>query len=298
MPINKMSSSKLIGLLLVFGLAIVMLFTSCSKISEDGTAAEVDGVKIAEDDVTNYIQNIRQTDGLTDDSAWADYLKSANLTSSKYRTNVLDMLIDQEVYRQLAAWYDIKADNDDLLKSKVDQVLIREAPTPKSAYSQLLAIYGEKFNGSTGYYQLMFKRAEEQKAKNVLKQIKAGDVTFEQAIENRIDEDTDGVNFNYVAYDCLITNPAECDSVLKNMKPGDISDIVKTQDYIYIFKVVDKISCGVPLNSLEDLSDYTQDNLKLYAKEMDAQNVASEQFKKAKKDFNIVKYDMPKNLPY
>lgn len=144
----------------------------------------------------------------------------------------------------------------------------------------------------------MFKRSEENKAKEVLKKINDGSLAFTQAINQRIDEDMDGVNFNYVVYDCLIKNPDECAPVLASLEPGQISDLVYTKDYIYIFNVVDKITCGVPLNSLEDLSDATQDNLKLYAKEMDAQNVVAEYYKKVKKEFNIVKYAMPKDLPY
>lgn len=49
--------------------ACLICFTSCSQTSADGTAAEVNGVKIAEDAVTQEIMSIRESTNLQSDEA-------------------------------------------------------------------------------------------------------------------------------------------------------------------------------------------------------------------------------------
>lgn len=283
-------------LTLLFAAAI--LLTSCVNYSTDGTAAQVGDVKISEDSVSAAVQNFRASQNLATDEAWEKYLSANNQKPKDVRDKFLDQLIDDEVYRQIAADYGITAANDDQLKNAVAREFIKEAKPTKEAYSQLLAAYGEKFNGSKGYYQLMFKNDEEAKATQVLSELKSCKLTFDDAIATRLTEDTMGVNFDYVIYDCLIVNPDPCPSVLAGMHPGQMSDLVKTKDYIYIFKVVDEIHCGVPLTSLSDLSDYTQDNLKHYAKVMDQANIVKQAFADRKKSIPITKYTCPTSLPY
>lgn len=182
--------------------------------------------------------------------------------------------------------------------AKVRYQFVKEAATPKDAYSKLLVLYGDKFNGSKGYYQLMYKRSDEATAKQDLANIKAGKLSFQDANARLMANDTDGVNFDYVIYDCMIQNKEPCTQALATMHTGDISDLIYLDDYICVFYVVDEIHCSVPLTDLSSLSEFTQDNLKYYAKIMDAQNVADDAFNKIKKSANIIKYDMPEGLPY
>ena len=286
----------LFAALIVF-LAAVLL-TSCVNYSTDGTAAQVGDVKISEDSVTAAVQNFRASQNLTTDEAWEKYLASNKQKPKDVRDKFLDQLIDDEAYRQIALDYGITASNDEKLKNAVANQFIKEAKPSKEAYGQLLAAYGDKFNGSKGYYQLMFKNDEEAKARQVYSALKAGTLSFDDAIAARIAEDTMGVNFDYVIYDCLIVNPDPCPAVLAAMHPGQMSDLVKSKDYIYIFKVVDEIHCGVPLTSLSDLSDYTQENLKHYAKVMDQANIVKQAFADRKKSIPITKYTCPTSLPY
>ena len=283
--------------ILILSIAAILL-ASCVNYSTDGTAAQVGDVKISEDAVTAAVQDFRTSQNLATDEAWEKYLASNKQKTKDVRDKFLDQLIDDECYRQIAASYGITAPNDEKLKNAVANQFIKEAKPSKEAYGQLLAIYGEKFNGSKGYYQLMFKTDEEAKATQVLSALKAGTLSFDDAITGRIAEDTMGVNFDYVIYDCLIVNPDPCPAVLADMHPGQMSDLVKTKDYIYIFKVVDEIHCGVPLTSLSDLSDYTQENLKHYAKVMDQANIVKQAFTDRKKSIPITKYTCPTSLPY
>lgn len=277
---------------------IAAVLCACSNVSKDGTAAIVNGTKIAEDEVSQKITEYRTQYNLLDDEAWQKHLKDNNTNSKKVRDTYLDKLIDLELYRQIAAEKGISAADDDTMVALVNRAFVREAATPKEAYSKLLLTYGEKLNGSKGYYQLMFKNSDEAHAREVLSQIKAGTLSFQDAIAKQMAVDDEHVNFDYVIYDCMIINPDPCPSVLATMHPGQISDLIKTQNHIYIFNVVDEISCEVPLTSLSSLSDFTQENLRFYAKFMDGKNVSDEAFAKVKKQANITKYDTPEGLPY
>ena len=294
----KQIKSKLAILaILGFGVLLVAL-TSCVKYSDDGTAAEVNGVKITEAAVNQCVADFRAQANLTSESAWETYKKDNKQTSSSIRDMYLEQLIEDEVYRQIAEDMGFVEPNIELLKSRVNGRLIKNAKPSKDAYNQLLLTYADKLNGSKGYYQLMFKNNEERKAHQTYTQIVAGRLSFQKAIEQRMAEDTDGVNFDYVIYDCMIINPDPCPAVLAGMHPGDISNIVKTKNYIYIFYVVDEISCEVPLTSLGDLSEETQDNLKYYSKIMDQQNIVKQELENYKRTCDITKYACPKDLTY
>lgn len=144
----------------------------------------------------------------------------------------------------------------------------------------------------------MYKRSDEATAKQDLANIKAGTLSFQDANARLMAKDTEGVNFDYVIYDIMIQNKEPCTQALSTMHTGDISDLIYLDDYICVFNVVDEIHCSVPLTDLSSLSEFTQDNLKYYAKIMDSKSVADDAFNKIKKQTNITKYDMPPELPY
>lgn len=291
----KRNSFIVLGILLT---AAVLVLASCVNYSTDGTAAQVNDTKITEDALTAKIQDFRTQQNFTTDEAWQDYLSATKQTTKSLRDSFLESMIDAEVYCQIAEGYGITGTDDDDIQYQVSQKFIDEAKPSKEAYGQLLAVYSEKFNGSKGYYQLLWKNSEEARAKQVYSQIKSGALSFNDAVAQRMKEDTTGANFAYVIYDCLIINPDECKPVLAGLHPGQMSNLVKTKNYIYMFYVVDEISCSVPLTSLSDLSEYTQENLKYYSKVMDQSNIVNTEFQNRKKTFHIIKYDCPQNLPY
>lgn len=296
-----MERAKRIRLVIVgaLGFAILCLFLSaCANYSTDGSAAKVNDVSISEDAVTAKVQAFRQESKLTGDEAWQNYLKKNNTNSKKIRNKYLDELIDDEVYKQLAAQNNITSTSLDVLKYKVNQIFIQQAKPSKEAYSQLLVSYAEKFNGSKGYYRIMIPVSREAEAQQVYSQVKSGALDFREAILQQQENDPEKVNLNYIVYDCFMVSPDEVKATLANLHTGQMSDLIKTEKYFYILNVVDEISCDVPLTSLSSLSEFTQENFRYYAKTRDQENVVKTEFATAKKDFNITKYDPPKDLPY
>lgn len=101
-----MKSKKLacIMLSLAFASACLLGLASCSIKSglTGGVAATVNGEKIMEDDVTEYIENFRKNNGLEDDEAWASWMEASGYTPETIREQVIDNMKDTELIKQAA----------------------------------------------------------------------------------------------------------------------------------------------------------------------------------------------------
>lgn len=103
--------SKLIPVCLVLATVCALALAGCDSSGSSegdgltgGVAATVNGDEIAEDDVTTFIQNIRSTQGVTDDDAWAEYLNSSGYTPETLREYVIEnMYVTQKLEEQAAA---------------------------------------------------------------------------------------------------------------------------------------------------------------------------------------------------
>lgn len=101
-----MKSKKLACVMLSLAFAFACLFglASCSIKSglTGGVAATVNGEKIMEDDVTEYIENFRKNNGLEDDKAWASWMEASGYTPGTIREQVIDSMKETELIKQAA----------------------------------------------------------------------------------------------------------------------------------------------------------------------------------------------------
>lgn len=101
-----MKSKKLacVMLSLAFASACLLGLASCSIESglTGGVAATVNGEKIMEDDVTEYIENFRKNNGLEDDEAWASWMEASGYTPETIREQVIEMYESKELVKQAA----------------------------------------------------------------------------------------------------------------------------------------------------------------------------------------------------
>ena len=73
----KTAKISLIGsCIAVASLSLVLLAGCNSNGMTGGVAATVNGTEISEDTITQYINDMRSSNGLTDDDSWAEYLLS------------------------------------------------------------------------------------------------------------------------------------------------------------------------------------------------------------------------------
>lgn len=111
----RVSLSAALGLSLALGLA------GCAAASPE-PAATVNGVEIAEDTVTAYVENFRTTSSLEDDVAWRQWLADNSYTPQSVREEVIDYYVDQELTRQAAQERGVSVDatkvNETVQKAK------------------------------------------------------------------------------------------------------------------------------------------------------------------------------------
>lgn len=108
-----------LGLALAAGLAASLL-GACSSST---VAATVNGVEIQEDEVTSYIETIRETYQYTDEDSWGTYLASCQLTPDQLRSEVIESFISRELVKQEAEAEGVTVDpNSDEVSASVDQM--------------------------------------------------------------------------------------------------------------------------------------------------------------------------------
>lgn len=79
-----------------------------------GVAATVNGVEIGENAVDAYIENFRETNSLTDDESWGEYMGQNNYTPESIRQLVLNSFVEEEIVRQAAAENGIEVTDEDV----------------------------------------------------------------------------------------------------------------------------------------------------------------------------------------
>lgn len=106
-----------------FGLAGL---TACSSgggaaTGSDAVAATVNGTEIKEDTITDYIQNFREAQQVSDDEAWGTWLSQYNMTPSDVRSDVIDYFVGTELVKQAAEEKGVTVADEDV-QEQVDQM--------------------------------------------------------------------------------------------------------------------------------------------------------------------------------
>lgn len=113
-----MNKAKFLKALIAFGVVAACSFglVACQNNSSasGGTAATVNGVAIAEDDVTNTIQTVRAQSGLEEEDAWGEFLAANNMTPESVREQIIDSYVDKELVKEGASELGIKIEAADV----------------------------------------------------------------------------------------------------------------------------------------------------------------------------------------
>ena len=91
--------------MLVFGLAAACAFAlaACGADgSKSSVAATVNGTEISEDEITEYISNIRTQYNLEEEDAWGQYLSAVGMTPQSLREQIIDSKVDQILVKNAA----------------------------------------------------------------------------------------------------------------------------------------------------------------------------------------------------
>ncbi|MDO4890055.1 MAG: SurA N-terminal domain-containing protein, partial [Coriobacteriaceae bacterium] len=96
---------KLAPICVAAAAACVLALAGCGSSDgmTGGVAATVNGTDIAEDQVTNYIQDLRSSQNVSSEEDWANWLNSSGYTPESLREAVINMYVTQELEKAAAA---------------------------------------------------------------------------------------------------------------------------------------------------------------------------------------------------
>jgi foldase protein PrsA len=93
---------KILPICITAAAACVIALAGCANNSgmTGGVAATVNGTTISEDQITEYVAQLRKQQGVEEESAWGEFLVSSQLTPKTLRSGVIDQFVNQELVKQ------------------------------------------------------------------------------------------------------------------------------------------------------------------------------------------------------
>ena len=89
-----------VGILSLIMGAIMVYIMMVAAPAGGGIAATVNGTTISEDQITEYVAQLRKQQGVEEESAWGEFLVTSQLTPKTLRSGLIDQFVNQELVKQ------------------------------------------------------------------------------------------------------------------------------------------------------------------------------------------------------
>ena len=301
-----------------------------------GVAATVNGVEVAEDDVTTSIEVIRSSYSLEDQDAWDNFLASSNMTPEKLRENVIDSFVDQALQKQGAEERGVTVDDSEIdsyvdrIKSNYDsdekwqQALQQAGFSDEADYRENVkdgllgnalmesfevddptdeavveyASTAITFDVAKRSSHILFDMNDQETAQSVLDQINAGTLDFTEAAKEYSTDTGSAQNGGDVGWDQLTSFVSEYQTALDDLSVGQVSGLVESDYGWHIIKCTDEFVPPEEITSIDQLPLEFVDTYRQDAKQQAQQEAYQTWFDEYKQNADIVINDMPEGLPY
>ncbi len=319
--------------------ACAMSLAACSSGGTNltgGTAATVNGEKIAEDDVTLTIESVRSSLGVTDEASWAEWMIENGYTSESVREEVLDGLIEQEVLRQGAeelgitveesevdeyvnsikssfeddaAWEEALESagmTEDEYREAIELALLSQgveesfATDEEPAAEDMLSyaqMYATYYDGAKRSSHILFASDDEATANEVLDKLNSGELSFEDAAA-QYSLDSSSTSGGDVGWDAMTTFVDEYQTALDELSEGDVSGLVVSTYGIHIIKCTELFNAPEEVTSVDQLPDAFVDAIRTMLQSSMASEAYSTWLDERVEAADIVINEIPTNVPY
>jgi foldase protein PrsA len=312
--------------------------SSSGSQSNDQVAATVNGTEISEQTVTDYIQNFRTSQNLTDDDSWGKWMAQYSLDPSSVRDEVISYYEDIELTKQAADENGVSVSDDDV-DAQVEQMksnysdddawnnALQQAGTTEDQYREsvrqamlesalkdkvasdntdpsdddLLTYaqqYASAFSGAKKSSQILFSSDDEATAQEVLDKINSGELSFEDAVQQYSTDDAFKADGGNVGWDLLNQFVSEYTDALANLSEGQVSGLVKSDYGIHIIKCTEVYTAPDEVTSLDQVPPELVEYLRSMVKSSNEASAYQTWFQDYKNQADIQKNDMPSGLPY
>ena len=338
-----MSKRIVLRAVLVASVAAACAFgvTACtggtgSASSASGTAATVNSVEIPESEVTEYVEGIRNQYGLSDESAWGQFLASNNMTPETVREQMIDSFVERELVKAGAKERNLTVDSEEVdgyvtsmrnnyatdeawenalsqagfteeeYRAQIESSLIQQQLRTELENEVTLSdedildaakTYLPYFDGARRSSHILFDASDEEKAKDVLARIKDGSLDFADAAKE-YSQDSSADNGGDVGWDVTSSFVSEYQTALSALGEGEVSDLVTSQYGIHIIKCTAVFTAPAEVTSLDQIPEEFLNSITEMAKSIKTSTNYQEWLTAQKDKANIVINDMPANVSY
>ena len=323
-----------------FAIACVVGVSACSSVDagSDSVAATVNGVEIKEQTITDYIQDFREVQNLSEDDTWAAWMAQYGYTPETVREQVLDQYIDDELTKQAAEENSVTVTDEEvqeqvdmmranygddaawesaltqagvteeqyrdnlrsaMLDKRLEETVIDENAGPTDEeILDYVKAYAPAFSGAKRSSHILFNSGDEATAQQVLDQINNGEVEFADAAKEYSTDTASAENGGDVGWDLLNQFVTEYTTALGELEEGQVSGLVTSEFGIHIIKCTEVYEAPEEVTSLDQVPSELVD----YITQMVSTDYASNAYSEWKADYkegaDIVINDMPEGLPY
>lgn len=320
--------------------ACALVLVACDSTSKDGltggVAATVNGVDISEDKITTHIQTSREVAGLDNEDGWGEWLATNSYTPEKYREEVIDYYVEQELVKQQAekaginvsenatsivdnmkanynddeAWkkalenagYTEESYHDMVVTSlQIEDLLETEIPAKELTDEEVvesLKMYATSYDGSKRSSHILFNADDEATANEVLTKIKNGELDFAEAAKTYSQDTGSAEKGGDVGWDALAQFVTEYTTALEGLEKDQVSDLVTSEFGIHIIKVTDVFNAPEEITSKDQVPAEIVEVVESNLTSSNDQQSYSEWYDKIKEEAEININPMPEKVPY
>ena len=324
-----------------FLLAVICCITLAGCNSEygftGGTAATVNGTPIEEDTVTKYIQDFRTSSNLTEDEAWANWLKESSQDPASIRNQVIDYYVQQELVRQASeenevvieqsaideqvdamkknysndqAWQDALSQSgvtEDQYRESIkmgltsralmDKVVTEVDTSDDAGLLEFMNQYKDMINGSKRSSHILLNANDQAKAEEVVGKLTSGEMDFATAAQQYSTDTASAQNGGDVGWNTINNYVEEYSAALDSIEKGQIT--LTTSEYgVHIILCTDVFQIDGNPTSLSAYPSEIVDYMRtIYGSQKKAEDF-QEWLNHYKEESEVVVNDMPSNVPY
>lgn len=302
-----------------------------------GVAATVNGAEIAEDTVTTYIQNFRETSNYMKEEDWGKWLAENKMTPETVREQVVDYYAGQELVKKAAeengvtvdaaavegtisgmkanydsdeAWQQALKDagtteeayRESVESGLLEQQLAEKVAKPEAAtdeeFLQYAQMYSSAYDGARRSSQILFASGDDAAAQSTLDKINAGELDFATAAKELSKDSGSAANGGDVGWDSLNNFVAPYAEALKGLEAGQVSGLVKSDYGTHIIKCTEVFAAPETVTSLDQIPEAFLTNIKASLDSSKKSTAFSTWYSDYKSKATIDIKPMPEKVPY
>ncbi|MEG2616069.1 MAG: SurA N-terminal domain-containing protein [Raoultibacter sp.] len=302
-----------------------------------GVAATVNGAEIAEDTVTTYIQNFRETSNYMKEEDWGKWLAENKMTPETVREQVVSYYAGQELIKKAAeengvsvdsaavestisstkanydsdeAWKQVLEDagmteaayRESVESGLLEQQLSEKVAKPEAATDEELMqyakMYASAYNGARRSSQILFASGDDATAQSTLDKINAGELDFATAAKELSKDSGSAANGGDVGWDLLNNFVDPYEEALKGLEAGQVSGLVKSDYGIHIIKCTEVFAAPEEVTSLDQIPEAFLTKIKASLDSSKKSTAFSTWYSDYKSKATIDIKPMPAKVPY